>query len=128
MEFKKIVLIFDRNPNIRQFMKREISQKGYKVRLAKSPEEVLKYAYWPIPADIIVLDPDGIHTPLHTYLGEIERRALEVPIIIHGFNVDSEYSYLKGPHIFFVDKSSDSIDRIISLLEYIVSKKNSPLK
>lgn len=119
MESKAIVLVFDRNPNIRQLLKRELSNKGYKVRLAKSPDEVLKYAYWPIPADIIVLDPDGIHIPLYSYLEEIERRALEVPIIIHGFNADSEHGYLKKPHIFFVEKSSDSIDKIISILEHI---------
>jgi len=119
METQKIILVYDRNPNIRQFLKRELSQKGYKVRVAKTPQEAMKYAYWPIPADAIVMDPEGIYKPLPDFINELEIRVPAVPIIFHDFNVSETKMYIKRENTSFVEKCSESIENIIRALDDI---------
>jgi DNA-binding NtrC family response regulator len=116
METRPIVLIYDRNPNIRQFLKRELEERGYKVRMAKSPPEVLKYSYWPVAADVVVVDPDGIHMPMSRFLDELDRRSPDIPVILHGFNLTELTHYISRKHLVFVEKRSNSIDSIVTHL------------
>ncbi len=122
MKVRKIVLVFDRNPNIRNFLKRELSREGFKVRLVKTSEEVLKYIYWPIPADVLILDSDGIHRPLWKYIEEIDLRSPEIPILIHGINVAMLQGYVNRENIFFVEKDSDSVATLTNVLNQIIFK------
>jgi len=122
METQKIILVYDRNPNIRQLLKRELGEKGYKVRIAKTAQEVMKYAYWPTPVDVIVVDPEGIHFPIWKFINELERRVALVPIIFHGFNVGEMQMFIKRMDTFFVEKRSNSIDSILEIVDGIFSK------
>ena len=52
------ILIADRNPHIREFLRREMMAEGYRARLAKNGREVLRLVYQRGPLDLLILDPD----------------------------------------------------------------------
>ncbi|MBW1738006.1 MAG: response regulator [Deltaproteobacteria bacterium] len=73
MAKKFTILIADRNRNVREFLKREMIAEGYRVRLAKNGQEVLKLAYQHGPLDLLILDmdlPDAIEIPVLEVLGD----------------------------------------------------------
>lgn len=119
MRVTKILLVYDWNPNIRELMRRELTRMGYKVRVAKNPKEIIKYAYWPIPPDAIILDPEGIHKDLSSFLWDIDAVNPNIPVIIHGFNLSDLSTYIFRKNTFYVDKKANSIDTISQLLSSI---------
>lgn len=52
------VLIADRNPHVRCFLKRELAAEGLHVIIAESGQEILKWSFGPQPLDLVVIDPD----------------------------------------------------------------------
>jgi DNA-binding response OmpR family regulator len=52
------ILIADRNPHIRTFLKREMEAEGYGVRLAKNGSEVMKWAFGSYPLHLLIIDAD----------------------------------------------------------------------
>lgn len=50
------VLIADKNPHIRDFLKREFTTAGYVVRLAESSAQLLKMVYGPTRLDLLIID------------------------------------------------------------------------
>ena len=52
------ILIADRNPHVRELLKREIALEGYNVFLAKNGAEVMEQVRSSNRFDLIVIDPD----------------------------------------------------------------------
>ncbi len=77
------LLIADRNPHIRNFLKREMQAEGYNVQLAKNGREVLNLIYSPAPIDLLIIDLDLPGASELNLLKCLEDRIPELPFVIH---------------------------------------------
>ncbi len=112
MAKKFTLLIADRNRHVREFLKRELIAEGYRVKVAKNGQEVLKWAYHQAPLDLLILDmdlPDASEIPV---LEIIADRIPVLPVVIHSFS--SDYcNHLSYPGITaFVEKSGNSVEQL----------------
>jgi DNA-binding NtrC family response regulator len=86
------ILIAERNPNVREFLRREFSGQGYAVHLVRDAGELRGMLRSDLPLDLVVLDPE-IPNPLGTdLLVEVNRFRPELPIILHTFSADEQSS------------------------------------
>jgi len=107
-----IILIADRNPHVREFLKREMIITGYRVRLAKSGQEVLKQIYSYEPLDLLILDPDLPDTEETTLLKALENRVPKLPVVFHAFKSDDTDPSTLLEGAFFVEKTGNSIEQL----------------
>lgn len=111
-------MIADRNPNVREFLKREMMAEGYRVRLAKDSREVLKWVFSQAPLDLLILDLDLPDAGEVGLFEQINDRIPQLPVVLHSFQTD--YSSYPGALItaVFVEKQGNSIEH----LKKVVSK------
>lgn len=120
---KKIkILIADRNSNVREFLRREMTAEGYSVELAENGREVLKWAYHREPADLLILDPDLPDAEESLLLKKLKQRIPYLPVILHTFFSD----YLAASKIInpteFVEKGGSSIEKLKKVVTEILNK------
>jgi len=106
------LLIADRNPHVRKFLRREMTAEGYQVRLAKSAREVLNRVYSSEPFDLIILDPDLSDASEVNLFERLEDRIPALPIVIHGFLVDYQESSTVNRSATFVPKQGNSSETL----------------
>jgi DNA-binding NtrC family response regulator len=119
------ILIADRNPHVREFLKREMMATGYRVWLAENGKEVLKWAYHHEPLDLLILDPDLPDTDETFLFEKLEDRIPVLPVVIHSFLPDdaNHAAILRGA--VFVEKSGNSIERLKKVVLEILQSSNS---
>lgn len=106
------ILISDRNRHVREFLKREMTAEGYRVRLAKNAQEVMYWAYQPERLDLIILDLDLPDAGELGLLEKLENRIPALPVVVHGFSLDYTYSPTVMHAAAFVEKKGNSIERL----------------
>ena len=79
------ILIADRNPHIREFLRRELISAGYRVQLAKDGREVLRMTDADEPPELLILDLDMPYVNGLTILEELQNRKSPLPVVIHTF-------------------------------------------
>jgi len=112
------ILIADRNPNVRELLKREMMAEGYRVRLAKDSREVLKWVFTQTPLDLLILDldlPDAGEVEIFEKLND---RIPQLPVVLHSFQTDHANYPNALINAAFVEKRGNSIER----LKKVVSK------
>lgn len=114
-----IILIADKNPNIRSLIMRELKSDGYNVRQAGTVSEMLYHisgsAGNPM---LLILDPDlpdAEHTSLEKILNE---RIPQIPIIIHALKPD----FLNHNRFVHAKEIIEKDDKSIETLKKAVSK------
>jgi DNA-binding NtrC family response regulator len=112
LEKEITILIADRNPHVRDFLRREMMAEGYRVRLVNSGREVLKWAYHQEPIDLLILDPDLPDSGEMPILEKIEDRIPILPVVVHGFVSDYGTHRTLSDTVVFVEKRGNSIDRL----------------
>jgi len=119
-EFK--ILIADKNSNVRDFLKREMTAEGYTVELAENGREVLKWAYQRDPIDILILDPDLPDAEESLLLKKLNQKTPYLTVILHTFFSD----YIAASKIFdptvFVEKGGNSIEQLKKVIARILNK------
>ena len=109
---KFTLLIADRNRNVREFLKRELIAEGYRVKVAKNCQEVLKWAYHQAPLDLLILDvdlPDASEIPLLEILAD---RIPVLPVVVHSFGSDYSNHLSSAGITAFVEKSGNSVEQL----------------
>lgn len=111
-ENKITILITERNPHVREFIKREIALEGYDVRVAENGREMLKWVYGNKLLDLLIFDPDLPDMDVPFVLDQIQDRVPRLPVIFHTFSSDNDpYSkYYKDA--VFIEKKGSSIDEL----------------
>ncbi len=56
METEYVLLVADSNPYVRSFLKRELTESGYQVKIAGSAKEIFASLKSAAPPDILILD------------------------------------------------------------------------
>lgn len=116
MSILKHILIADRNPHVRRFLKRELEAEGYRIRLAESGVEVLKWAFHPDPLDLVILDPDLPDTGAGQLMDKLKDRIPPLKIVIHAFLSDYAVPHSTLSADAFIEKggnSSEALKKVI---------------
>lgn len=123
------LLIADRNPHIREFLRREMAAEGYRIRLARTGREILTEIaplHEDPGVDLIILDPDLPDAGEVPVLEALRTRAPRVPVIVHGWPLECNGD-LPGPNRqVFVEKRGASVERLKALVEEILGKGLAP--
>jgi DNA-binding NtrC family response regulator len=104
------ILIADRNPRVRSFLKRELEAEGYRVRLAETGHEMLDLVFEQVPLDLLILDPDLPDTDSRSLLKKVRDRIPPLPVIIHTFLSDCPDVVKAIPAEAFVEKGANSVE------------------
>ncbi len=114
------ILIADRNPNIREFLKREMTAEGYQVRLARNGKEVLRWVYHQGPLDLLIVDPDLPDAGEVPLLEKLSNRIPTLPVIVHTFLSEyTNYPALVSSDVF-VEKKGTSIEGLKKVITKIL--------
>ena len=124
MKEQYTILIADRNPHVRAFLKREMEAEGYKVRLAKNGREVLKWVFGYDPLHLVVIDPELPDVNELDILRRLEERIPALPFIIHGFLLEYNESLALSTAVAFVEKGGKSIERLKTVAVEMLQKAN----
>lgn len=82
------ILIADRNPHVREFLRRELMLAGYLVQVAKDGREVMKMTCDGHPPDLLILDLDLPYINGLSILEELQNSGSPLPVIVHTFHVE----------------------------------------
>jgi DNA-binding NtrC family response regulator len=106
------ILIADRNPHVRQLLQREMTAEGYRVRLAYSVDEVLKWAYHQDPLNLIIVDPDLPGADEKKMLPHLLDRIPALPVVVHAYFLEDHNGLDELNDLIFVKKGGSSIERL----------------
>ncbi len=112
MKEEVTILVADRNRHIREFLRRELTEQGYRVRLAKNGREILKWIYSHEPFHLLILDPDLPDAKEVAVLEELNDRIPALPVILHAFHSDYNNHLKALEQWVFVEKVGNSIERL----------------
>jgi DNA-binding NtrC family response regulator len=116
------IIIADRNPHVREYLKREMIAEGYRVRLAKTGREVIKWVYHHEPVDLLILDPDLPDTNIISLFENLQNRIPALPVVVHAFLADSADFTMGSLEVVFVEKSGSSVERLKHAVAHILIK------
>jgi CBS domain-containing protein len=120
------ILIADRNSNVREFLKREMIQEGFKVLQAKKGKEAIRIIFHCSPLDLVILDPDLPDMEETGLLKKIGARIPPLPIIIHAFDSEEINYLLYLKQAVYVEKGGQSIEKLKQVVSEIIRlKKNN---
>ena len=106
------ILVADRNRHVRDYLKRELTAEGYRVRLAKSGGEVLRWVLHEDPIDLVILDPNLSDERDLEVFEKLQDRIPQIPVIIHGFAADRHQHPSAVSGVSFVEKRGGSIEAL----------------
>jgi len=121
MENTNVILIADRNPHIRGFLRRELSACGYQVRLVKTVKELLKEIYSRTPVDLLVLDPDFPGVEARVMARKIENRIPLLPVVLYCIGESDILSDFVSGKVFYVEKNGQSIEILKDIIQQILT-------
>jgi len=121
---KFTILIADRNRNIREFLQRELSAEGHRVRLASDGREVLKMIEVEFP-DLLILDLDMPYVDGLEILGQLQQGKQLIPVVVHTLLTE----YANHPAIqntaAFMEKKGNNINGLKAMIAEVL-RKNYP--
>ncbi len=79
------ILIADRNRHVREFLKREFREAGFRVQVAKDCAEVLMMVDVNDPPDLLILDLEMPPGGSIQILEKMQARMPPLPVVIHAF-------------------------------------------
>jgi DNA-binding NtrC family response regulator len=117
------VLIADRNPRVRCFLKRELTAEGFHVIIADNGQEILKWSFSPQPLDLVVIDPDLPDMDSGALLQKLCGRIPPLPVVLHTLPGENDIADDMRGMIVFVEKGGHSIDKLKAVIADILSRR-----
>ncbi len=110
METSWKILVADRNPHIRNFLKRELAAAGYNVWIAENAKALLTHVYGHKQINLLVLDPDfpGIDTA--DLYRQLAVRRPRLPVVLHGISRSDDHFDAADKGVFRVEKNGSSVE------------------
>jgi DNA-binding response OmpR family regulator len=116
------ILIADRNPHVREFLRRELMAEGYRVQVARNGREVLRMTDVDDPPELLILDLDMPYVSGLTILEELENRKSPLPVMIHTFRMEYEKHPAVQRAAGFWEKRGDNIDGFKATVTQVLRK------
>jgi DNA-binding NtrC family response regulator len=117
------ILIADRNSRVREFLKREMTEEGFRVLQAETGRNVIEMVYHCFPLDLILLDPDLPDMEETALLKKIGNRIPPLPIVIHAFDFEETNYFLHLRNSEFVKKGGRSIEKLKQVVFEMLKEK-----
>jgi len=132
------ILIADRNRHVREFLRRELTQEGYWVEVARDGREILMRLNGEDPPDLLILDLEVPYVMELEVLARLKNRKPAVPVVIHSFLPESANHNGAPMAAAFLEKKGDT-DLLKTVVGEVIGKnypgrrspgvaKDSPLK
>jgi CheY-like chemotaxis protein len=80
------ILIIDKNPNVREFLKRDFLAEGYRVETAKDGIALYDALVGGAPPHLVILDADAPFMAGGDILEKVLRKIVTLPLVIYAFN------------------------------------------
>ena len=122
MEKEFTILIADRNSHVRKFLKREMLEEGYRIRLAENGRDVLKWVYHHEPLDLLILDIDLPDVDELSLSKGLQDRIPALPVVVHTYLSDYDISSTVWDTAVFVEKKGNSVERLKKVIFDILHK------
>jgi CheY-like chemotaxis protein len=116
------ILIADRNPRVRDFLRRELISDGYQTKIAKDGREVLQVIDADESCELLILDLDMPHMSGLSVLETIQRRKPSLPVIIHTFLTEYEQHPAVQRAAGFWEKRGNNIDGFKAMVLQVLKK------
>jgi DNA-binding NtrC family response regulator len=116
------LLIADRNPHVREFLKREMMAEGYHIRLVKSGQELIDHIHNPdtLP-DMVILDPDLPDANDLSLVHQIHQLAPDLPVVIHTLQTDMIHQLNVKQSVLLIEKKGSSVDHLKQAVKDILT-------
>ena len=112
MTNKWTILVVDRNPHVRDYLKRELEHAGYCTFRAENCRELFFRLKTPCLFDLIVIDPDLPDMEEEQLFQNLQSLHPQIPVVIHTFIAN----YLPWCNVLiqaeFVEKDGNSIEKL----------------
>ena len=116
------ILIADRNPHVREFLRRELVSEGYRVQVAKDGREVLMIINANNPLDLLILDLEIPYVSGLAILEQLQDRDPPLPVVVHTFLTE----YANHPAVQrapgFLEKRGNNIDGLKATVAQVIEK------
>jgi DNA-binding NtrC family response regulator len=120
------ILVADRNPHVRDFLRREMMAEGFHVDLARNASEVLKRVYEDESIDLIIIDPDLPDVSQEELLAKLSDLIPGLPIVVHSFSFQYAYCSEEPSQLTFVKKEGESIEALKKIVMEILIGTRQP--
>lgn len=118
------ILIADRNPNVRDFLKREMVAEKYRVIVAEDAKTLLRLAFETDPVDILIIDPDLPDMEPCDIIKKINNRVPPLPMVIHALPENDRNGSLVNAGVL-IEKESRSIEVIKKLIRKMIAERTA---
>jgi CheY-like chemotaxis protein len=118
------LLIADRNPHVREFLKREMMAEGYHIQLVKSGRELIEQIQnaKALP-DMLILDPDLPDVNDQSLVHQIQQLVPQLPIVIHTLQTEM-IDHLKDiEFLILIEKKGSSVDHLKLAVKEIADRE-----
>ena len=103
------ILIADRNPHVRKFLKRELADSGYRLREVHSAADLIETIFSDNTIALLVLDPDFPCLDTFDLARKIAARIPQIPVVLHGFTGSDELSLFEDAQAVSIEKNGGSV-------------------
>jgi DNA-binding NtrC family response regulator len=117
------ILIADRNPNVRELLKRELAAEGYRIQLANSSREVLRCMEDASRRPhLLIVDPDLPDMDEISILDVMAGRAPDLPVVIHTFLADYIHHPTSLSSAPVVEKDGRHVDELKGIVHELLTR------
>jgi CheY-like chemotaxis protein len=102
------ILIADRNRHVRELLRRELGQEGYRVEVARDGRELLERLAGPEPPDLLILDLEVPYLDEVALWERLKGREPAIPVLIHTFGPEDRTPGPGAPVVLFLEKRGDT--------------------
>jgi DNA-binding response OmpR family regulator len=116
------ILIADRNPHVRKFLRRELETDGFHVLIAKNGREVLRLLNAGDPPDLLILDLDIPHVSGLEILKKLQDQEARLPVMVHTLLKEYADHPTVRNAVAFVEKTGDNVDGFKLVINDVLQK------
>lgn len=119
------ILIADRNPHIREYLRRELTHDGLNVITTDSLRAVFYYAFGPVSTDLLVIDPDLPDMDTARLSARLNGRIPPLPLVWHPLPGSRCPSEDMIPPVVVIEKGSGSVELLKDVINGLANKEAS---
>lgn len=120
------ILIADRNPHVRTYLKRELKALGYDILLARSCREVIAHIEGFRHVDALVLDPDLPGADVYDFPRKLTAYLPKIPTVLHTLEVQVKADFDLQADGIVVEKKGNSVEQIQAALHKLLGGRRPP--